>query len=150
MEAGALWVDVRTPEEYEAAHLPGAINLPLFSLRFQAPSLAEERTYLVYGAEVGQIATASYLLMERGNEVSVVTEIWQEISLHAGLDALVVEPSNEGVIELDQDEDTGPESRPPQNERRQNEPQIESQEKRIDNSQALEVELGQYRLSRSC
>lgn len=30
--AGATVIDVRTPEEYEAGHLPGAINLPVDTL----------------------------------------------------------------------------------------------------------------------
>lgn len=30
-KADTLWVDVRTPSEYAEAHVPGAVNLPLFS-----------------------------------------------------------------------------------------------------------------------
>ncbi len=82
---GALWLDVRTPEEYEAGHLPGAINLPFFSLRFQASSLTMDRPYMVYGAEVGQSATAAYLLTERGAEVFVVDMGWAELAQAAGV-----------------------------------------------------------------
>ncbi len=82
---GALWLDVRTPEEYEAGHLPGAINLPFFSLRFQASSLTMDRPYMVYGAEVGQSATAAYLLTERGAEVFVLDMGWEELAQAAGL-----------------------------------------------------------------
>ena len=71
IEKGALWLDVRTPEEYEEGHLPGAINLPFFSLRFQASSLTLDRAYVVYGEEVGQSATAAYLLTERGRRSSL-------------------------------------------------------------------------------
>ena len=45
-EGNTIWLDVRAPEEYEAGHLPGAINLPFYSLRFQASSLANDRAYL--------------------------------------------------------------------------------------------------------
>ncbi len=85
IEGGALWLDVRTPEEYEAGHLPGAINLPFFSLRFQASSLTMDRAYMVYGAEVGQSATAAYLLTERGAEVFVLDIGWAELSDVVGL-----------------------------------------------------------------
>lgn len=85
VEGGALWLDVRTPEEYEAGHLPGAINLPFFSLRFQASSLTMDRPYMVYGAEVGQSATAAYLLTERGAEVFVVDMGWVELAQVAGV-----------------------------------------------------------------
>ena len=85
LQENAVWIDVRTPEEYAQAHLPQAINLPFFSLRFQTPNLAEDHVYLVYGAEVGQTATAAYLLMERGYEVLAVIQEWQEIADQAGL-----------------------------------------------------------------
>ncbi len=85
VEGGALWLDVRTPEEYEAGHLPGAINLPFFSLRFQASSLTMDRPYIVYGDEVGQSATAAYLLTERGAEVFVLELDWVELEEVAGL-----------------------------------------------------------------
>jgi CRP-like cAMP-binding protein/chromosome segregation ATPase len=85
VEAGALWIDVRTPEEYEAGHLPGAINLPFFSLRFQASSLSMDRPYMVYGVEVGQSTTAAYLLTERGAEVLVLDMDWIELAGASGL-----------------------------------------------------------------
>lgn len=85
VDEGALWLDVRTPEEYEAGHLPGAINLPFFSLRFQASSLTMDCPYLVYGVEVGQSATAAYLLTERGAEVFVLDIGWAELEERAGL-----------------------------------------------------------------
>ncbi|MEW8623252.1 MAG: cyclic nucleotide-binding domain-containing protein, partial [Candidatus Thiodiazotropha endolucinida] len=85
IEKGALWLDVRTPEEYEEGHLPGAINLPFFSLRFQASSLTLDRAYVVYGEEVGQSATAAYLLTERGAEIFVIESNWEQIAELAGM-----------------------------------------------------------------
>ncbi|MGD8589640.1 MAG: cyclic nucleotide-binding domain-containing protein [Chromatiales bacterium] len=80
VQENALWIDIRTPEEYETAHLPTAINLPYFSLRFHSPNLEEDHVYLIYGDDAGQTATAAYLLMERGYEVLVVKQEWQEIA----------------------------------------------------------------------
>jgi CRP-like cAMP-binding protein/chromosome segregation ATPase/rhodanese-related sulfurtransferase len=85
IDNGSLWLDVRTPEEYEAGHLPGAINMPFFSLRFQASSLTLDRAYVIYGEEVSQSATAAYLLTERGAEVFVVDSNWTEIEQLAGI-----------------------------------------------------------------
>lgn len=85
IEGKSLWVDVRTPEEYEKGHLPEAINMPYFSLRFQASSLANDRSYLVYGSEIGQSAAAAYLLVEHDYEVFVISHDWSELSELAGL-----------------------------------------------------------------
>ncbi len=113
VEGGALWLDVRTPEEYEAGHLPGAINLPFFSLRFQASSLTMDRPYMVYGAEVGQSATASYLLTERGAEVFVLEIGWAELEEAAGLGGKAkVEAQANNVIDFNRDtEDPAAEAR---------------------------------------
>ncbi len=82
---GALWLDVRPPEEYEAGHLPESLNMPFFSLRFQASSLANDREYVVHGDQVGQAATAAYLLMERGFEVYVLDQAWDVVAPLAGI-----------------------------------------------------------------
>jgi phage shock protein E len=37
LREGALIVDVRTPEEFGAGHLPGAVNIPLGELRSEVP-----------------------------------------------------------------------------------------------------------------
>ncbi|MCU7807768.1 MAG: cyclic nucleotide-binding domain-containing protein, partial [Candidatus Thiodiazotropha sp. (ex Semelilucina semeliformis)] len=103
VEDGALWLDVRTPEEYEAGHLPGAINLPFFSLRFQASSLTMDRPYMVYGAEVGQSATAAYLLTERGAEVFVLDTGWAELAVQMGIEQQDDEPPSNNVIDFNRD-----------------------------------------------
>lgn len=56
MASGTI-VDVRTPEEFEEFHLPGAINLPLDTLRTRHPSLAQERPVYLYC----QVGFRSYL-----------------------------------------------------------------------------------------
>ncbi|MEN8178469.1 MAG: cyclic nucleotide-binding domain-containing protein [Pseudomonadota bacterium] len=102
-EEDALWVDVRPPEDYDAGHLPNAINLPFFSLRFQASSLASDRVYMIYGAEVGQSATAAYLLVERGYEVYMLSEGWSELAIHAGLQTQEAEIQADNVIDFNRD-----------------------------------------------
>jgi NADPH-dependent 2,4-dienoyl-CoA reductase/sulfur reductase-like enzyme/rhodanese-related sulfurtransferase len=52
-QSGALLVDVREPDEYLAAHIDGAISLPLSVLRERYHELPKDRTLQVYCA-VGQ------------------------------------------------------------------------------------------------
>ena len=47
MAAGARLVDVRTPGEFQAGHLEGAINLPLSDLPAQLRQLGDRRQPLV-------------------------------------------------------------------------------------------------------
>ncbi len=46
-------VDVRTPQEYESGHIPGAVNIPVDDLRSRMSELPRDRTLAVY-CQVGQ------------------------------------------------------------------------------------------------
>ncbi len=49
LDAGAQLVEVLSPREYEAEHLPGAINMPLRTLdRTTASRLDRSRPVIVY------------------------------------------------------------------------------------------------------
>jgi len=41
-------IDVRAPKQYEAAHIPGALNIPLSELREKAPELDKDKKYVVH------------------------------------------------------------------------------------------------------
>ena len=41
-------LDVRPPEEFEAGHLPGAVNIPLEELKERLPELAQDREVIAY------------------------------------------------------------------------------------------------------
>ncbi len=43
LAAGALVIDVRSPEEFRAGHLPQAVNLDLGALRAELPRLVPDR-----------------------------------------------------------------------------------------------------------
>lgn len=61
--AGAALIDVRTPEEYAAGHIPGSRNIPLDRLRTASGSIPDKNTplfvYCLSGARSRQ--AVSYL-----------------------------------------------------------------------------------------
>jgi rhodanese-related sulfurtransferase/DNA-binding transcriptional ArsR family regulator len=64
----AVLLDVRPREEYEAAHLPGAISIPVDTLRDAELPLSKSRRYVVYcrGAYCVFADEAVAILHERG------------------------------------------------------------------------------------
>ncbi len=63
---GALWVDVRFPDEHGTHAIPGSLNLPLNALRLHAGRLDPHRTYLVYCDDGRRSAVGAFLLTQRG------------------------------------------------------------------------------------
>jgi rhodanese-related sulfurtransferase len=61
-------IDVRTPTEYAAGHLPGAINRDLSSPTFKddIDKLEKNKTYLVYCASGVRSTAASKIMQELG------------------------------------------------------------------------------------
>jgi len=67
-----VWLDIRSPEEYQQGHMNGSINLPLNSLRFQVSSLAPGRQYIIYCQDGRFSAVAAFLLLERGFDAAIL------------------------------------------------------------------------------
>ena len=88
VDQGAVWVDLRAPEEYEADHFPGSINVPVESLRYQLSSLAPDRHYVLYSNSGGRAGVAAFLMIDQGFEVSI---------LEGGLDRLRAEQPVENL-----------------------------------------------------
>jgi NADPH-dependent 2,4-dienoyl-CoA reductase/sulfur reductase-like enzyme/rhodanese-related sulfurtransferase len=64
----ALLLDVRDPNEFEAGHVPGAVNLPLNQLRARLDELPSDRTIWIY-CGVGQRAYyATRILLQNGRD----------------------------------------------------------------------------------
>lgn len=67
-EADVVILDVRTPQEYEAAHIPNAINAPRGLLEFSIWSLVpnQQETIYVYCKTGARAALATKLLNDLG------------------------------------------------------------------------------------
>jgi len=70
--ANSVWLDIRSPVEYQLGHMDGSINLPLNSLRFQLSSLAPGRQYVIYCQDGRYSTVAAFLLLERGLDAVIL------------------------------------------------------------------------------
>ncbi|MEZ5438789.1 MAG: cyclic nucleotide-binding domain-containing protein [Lysobacteraceae bacterium] len=74
LPAQVTLVDVRLPEEYGRGRLPGALNVPLRSLRGEAASMDKSRPLVVYCDTGRRSASAAFLFSERGFDVRLLKE----------------------------------------------------------------------------
>jgi len=44
----ALWIDVRSAEEYDTAHVPGAVNIPYTEIAGRIGEVTEDKQALIY------------------------------------------------------------------------------------------------------
>ncbi|XXF75180.1 rhodanese-like domain-containing protein [Myxococcaceae bacterium GXIMD 01537] len=67
VEAGTLLVDVRSPEEFAAGHLPGAVNIPVETLSGRLGELGPpEKPVAVYCRTGKRSGRAEQILKEQG------------------------------------------------------------------------------------
>ncbi len=66
VRAGALWLDVRYPSEYQYDKLPGAINVPLAEVRNMFAVLDRNKEYIAYCQSGRRSAAAAFLFAQRG------------------------------------------------------------------------------------
>ncbi len=64
--AGAIWLDVRFPAEYQHDGLPGAINIPLNEVRQALSMLDKGKEYIAYCQTGRRSSAAAFLLSQRG------------------------------------------------------------------------------------
>lgn len=64
--AGATWIDVRFPAEYQGDGYPGAINIPLNDIRQASAALDPAKEYIVYCQTGRRSSAAAFLLSQRG------------------------------------------------------------------------------------
>lgn len=69
---GGQWLDVRLPSEFDQYHAPGAINIPLYSLRMKLKALDRSVHYITCCDTGRRSSACSYILSERGFNASVL------------------------------------------------------------------------------
>jgi rhodanese-related sulfurtransferase len=72
VKAGAQWVDVRYPSEFQYDRVQGAINVPLAEIRNAFTTLNKSRKYIVYCQSGRRSAAAAFLLAQRGFDVALL------------------------------------------------------------------------------
>ncbi len=66
IRAGAQWLDVRLPSEFENQHLDGALNIPLYFIRLKISTLDDSKQYIVCCDTGRRSSAGAYILSERG------------------------------------------------------------------------------------
>jgi len=72
VDAGAKWLDVRYPSEYQYDKLDGAINVPLNEIRNAFGRLDAAGQYVVYCQTGTRSSAAAFLLAQRGYRASLL------------------------------------------------------------------------------
>lgn len=63
---GAVVVDVRTKEEFDEEHFPGAINIPVDRILVRKNELPKDKSLILYCASGARSAYAAHLLKAEG------------------------------------------------------------------------------------
>lgn len=66
IEAGAVIIDVRTPEEFRDGAYPGARNIPVGNLAARLGEIPKDKPVIVYCASGGRSASAARTLKQAG------------------------------------------------------------------------------------
>jgi len=92
VEAGAIWIDVRSEAEHENSPMPGSLNIPFGQLRKRMSELDHSKPYIVYCQDGVVSSTAVYLLLNEEYQAQVLsrglhavpTEVAEETAADAG------------------------------------------------------------------
>ena len=69
---GGTWLDVRLPSEYDANHLEGALNIPLYFIRLKINTLNPKMRYVLCCDTGRRSSAGAYILSERGFDAYVL------------------------------------------------------------------------------
>jgi rhodanese-related sulfurtransferase len=70
--SGAKWLDVRLPSEFDAWHLPDALNVPLYFLRLKLKQLDPKLKYIAVCDTGRRSSAGAFVLTERGFDAMVL------------------------------------------------------------------------------
>lgn len=74
MISGAIWLDVRLPNEYDQGHIESSVNIPLIFLRLKLKQLDSNKIYILYCDTGRRSSAASYILSEKGFETYILKD----------------------------------------------------------------------------
>lgn len=83
VENGALFLDVRTPDSFEQAHIPNSRNVPFFSLRMQISSLNPKTKVIVVCEDGNTSEAACFLLIRHSMNAVALQGGFQNIPQHS-------------------------------------------------------------------
>ncbi|MGK0442462.1 MAG: rhodanese-related sulfurtransferase [Pseudohongiellaceae bacterium] len=69
VQDNAIWIDVRTQDEFECGHVEGSLNMPLNILNLKARMLKPDDVHIVYCNSGRRSDAAAHFLMEAGINV---------------------------------------------------------------------------------
>ncbi len=72
VDDGAVWIDVRSPGEYEAGAFEDSVNIPLSDLRGELPELVFNVKYIICCDTGRRSSSAAFILSHKGYEVYVL------------------------------------------------------------------------------
>ena len=81
---GAMWIDVRFPDEHAAMSIEGSTNIALNTLRLEAPKLERSGRYVVYCDTGARSSSGAFLLARLGLDVSYLAGGLERTPLASG------------------------------------------------------------------
>lgn len=69
VKAGAVLLDVRSPQEFGMGHVKGAINMPVQEIQSRLSEIGETDEVVVYCQSGGRSARAAQIVAESGRQV---------------------------------------------------------------------------------
>jgi len=74
IKAGAVWIDVRSPADFNKGHLSGAINIPMNEAHRRSQDLDADTTYICYCQTGRRSSAAAFILSQYNLEVKVLKD----------------------------------------------------------------------------
>jgi CRP-like cAMP-binding protein len=90
---GAIWLDVRYPDEYQDYAIEGSLNIPLNMLRLQVNKLDSSRQYITCCDTASRSSIAAFVLSQHGFDVFHLNKGLKDLLRHQ--DANKIEPKTE-------------------------------------------------------
>lgn len=94
---GAIWLDVRYPDEYQNYSIEGSVNIPLNLLRLQVGKLDRSRQYITCCDTGSRCSIAAFILAQHGYEVFQLNSGLKTVFRHVDKDQTEIINTNESA-----------------------------------------------------